>query len=75
MRVVQPSHGAWISKPSNKRLAQLSRLGFFLIMFPPKSLRHIVILTNTQLAKCNFDKIDMGKFLRWFAIVLLISKC
>ena len=54
---------------------QLSRLDYFLMMFPPESLRHIVTLTNAQLAKCNLDEMDVAEFLRWFGVVLLISRC
>ena len=45
------------------------------MMFLPKSLRHIVTLTNAQLAKRNLDKMDLAKFLKWFGVVLLISRC
>ena len=54
---------------------QLSRLDYFLMMFPPDALCHIITLTNTQLSKRNLDEINVAKFLRWFGVVLLISRC
>ena len=54
---------------------QLSRLDYFLMMFPPDALRHIITLTNAQLSKRNLDEMDVAEFLRWFGVVLLISRC
>ena len=54
---------------------QLSRLDYFLMMFPPDALRHIITLTNAQLSKRNLDEMDVAEFLRWYGVVLLISRC
>ena len=52
-----------------------SQLDHFLTLFPPKSLCHIVTLTNAQLAAKGHDEMDIGEFLHWFGVALLLSWC
>ena len=43
-------------------------------MFPPKQLIDMVELTNTELTKLELNKTNCSEMLKFFGVVLLISK-
>ena len=68
----------WIQKPPHRRQRHWWTVfvtHYSLMMFPPDTLWHIITLTNAKLSKRNLDKMDVAESLKWFGVVLLISRC
>lgn len=53
---------------------RLSRLDYFFMMFPPSAIRHIITLTNVRLGKDGQDDIDVGELVRFFGLILLMTR-
>ena len=52
----------------------MSCLDFFLMMFPPHAMQHIVTLTNVQLCKMTSqDDMDIGEFMRFLGLLPLMT--
>ena len=61
--------------PSNKEAsAGMSRLDFFMLMFPPNHLLKIFQLTNTQLAKVRQKETNRQEILKFFGILVLMTR-
>ena len=52
----------------------MSRLDYFLLMFPPTHLQDMARLTNTVLAAQSSERTSCGELLKFFGILILASK-
>ena len=52
----------------------MSRLDFFLVMFPPAQLIQCTVLTNKVLKKEKLKETTTGEILKCFGIIILLSK-
>ena len=52
----------------------MSRLDYFLVMFPPAQLVQCTILTNIVLKKEKLKESTTGEILTFFGIIILMSK-
>lgn len=53
---------------------RMSRLDFFLLMFPPRQLDLMCCETSKQLAHNNFTETTKGELLKFFGICILITR-
>jgi hypothetical protein len=53
---------------------KLSRLDYFLMMFPPSAIRHMTTLTNIELDKMGESDMDFGELIQFLGIILLITR-
>ena len=53
---------------------QMSRLEYFLMMFPQNHLQEMARLTNKGLAATNKEKTTVGELLKFFGVLILASK-
>mgnify|MGYP003546679353 FL=1 len=60
--------------PNNPAVfAPMSRLDFFLLMFPPKQLTDMVRLTNEALDRRQQKQTTKGEILKLFGIMILMT--
>jgi Transposase IS4 len=69
----QGRDGKWMSEDDDVELKR-SPLDYFMVAFPPNALKRILILTNKSLRKNKGKEIELGELLRFFGVVLLITK-
>jgi hypothetical protein len=55
-------------------ISDMTPLGFILLMFPRKQLIDMVELTNTELTKLELNKINCREMLKFFGVILLMTK-
>jgi Transposase IS4 len=65
--------GRWMSEDDDQDLKR-SPLDYFLVAFPPTALKRILTLTNKSLRNNGGKEIELGELLRFFGVVLLITK-
>ena len=53
---------------------KISRLDFFLSMFPPTQLEAVIDLTNKKLQKHNHKRTTNGELLKWFGVLIIITR-
>jgi Transposase IS4 len=69
----QGQDGRWMSEDDDQDLKH-SSLDYFLAAFPPTALKRILTLTNKSLRKNGGKEIELGELLRFFGVILLITK-
>jgi hypothetical protein len=69
----QGRDGRWMSEDNDRDLKR-SLLDYSLAAFPPTTLKRILTLTNKSLRKNGGKEIELGELLRFFGVVLLITK-
>jgi Transposase IS4 len=69
----QGRDGKWMSKDDGVELKH-TPLDYFMAAFPPNALKQILILTNKSLRKNEGKEIELGELLRFFGVILLITK-
>jgi Transposase IS4 len=69
----QGRDGRWMSEDDDRDL-KCSPLDYFLAAFPPTALKRILTLTNKSLRKNGGKEIELGELLRFFGVILLITK-
>ena len=52
----------------------MSRLDFFLLMFPPKQLKKMVKYTDKQLQQNGGDELSKGELLKFFGLLILFTR-
>ena len=52
----------------------MSRLDFFVLMFPPTQLKKTVLYTNEQLRKKGGDDISMSELMKFLGVCILITR-
>ena len=65
-----PSTGS-ILKPGCELGRNMSKLDYFLLMFPPEQLNEMTRLTNINLQKQKFITTTKGEVLKWFGLLIL----
>lgn len=51
----------------------MSPIDFFLLMFPPKQLLHMVDLTNAELLKLDLQPTNTSEILKFFGVLILMT--
>jgi Transposase IS4 len=69
----QGRDGKWMCEDDNWEYKH-SPLDYFLAAFPPTTLKQILTLTNKSLRKNGGKEIELGELLRFFGVILLITK-
>jgi hypothetical protein len=55
-------------------LGSRTMLDYFLSVFPPNAMKRIILLTNVKLRDNNMQEIDIGDLLKFFGIMILITR-
>ena len=63
-----------ISRPGDDRSQRLSRLDYFLMMFPPIQLENMIRLTNISLLRVNERMTTKGELLKLIGVMILVTK-
>ena len=68
---VLDSMGERIGRVNTDKARCMSRLDFFLLMFPPEHLTRIIAMTNEQLRSKERKEITKGELLKFFGVIIL----
>ena len=71
---VQTETGVVLSPSSPEGAVGMSRLDFFLLMFPPHHLMKIIQMTNYQLRKNRRNQTTKQEVIKFFGILILITR-
>ena len=63
-----------VYRKSSDRMRRLSKLDYFLLMFPPSQLDEMVPLTNIQLRKKGVAETSKSEIVKWFGVLLLMTR-